>query len=282
MSNLKKTFFLSFLYLVYIIFLIRPVLADKNNFPLSGRILLQVQSHGEAWYVNPADQKRYYLGRPADAFELMKKLGIGITDNDLNKIPTSGQSFVADKNFIKNNLGKIFIQVEKQGQAWYINPVDKKRYFLNRPADAFNIMRNLGLGITDNELNKINAGYINQAITVITNPPPRASSSADNCKVDTSPQEIINIATKSIIKNNKPEATSCFIPEAKNSVSFAMGFLTADGRLALGNLLSGSRMVSSTDDEKIYSINFSFAGWNTTHEFHIKKQIDGRWLLISL
>lgn len=34
---------------------------------LTGRILLQVESHGEAWYVNQTNLKRYYLGRPSDA-----------------------------------------------------------------------------------------------------------------------------------------------------------------------------------------------------------------------
>ncbi len=42
---------------------------------LSGGILLQVESVGEAWYVYPNDKKKYYLGRPADAFDIMRKLG---------------------------------------------------------------------------------------------------------------------------------------------------------------------------------------------------------------
>jgi hypothetical protein len=41
------------------------------------------------------------------------------------------------------------LQVEKNGEAWYINPNDLKRYFLGRPTDAFNIMRTLGLGISN-------------------------------------------------------------------------------------------------------------------------------------
>ncbi|MEK7122231.1 MAG: hypothetical protein AAB855_00070, partial [Patescibacteria group bacterium] len=55
---------------------------------LSGRVLLQVQGSGEAWYVYPVDLKRYYLGRPSDAFRIMRELGLGISDNDLAKIPT--------------------------------------------------------------------------------------------------------------------------------------------------------------------------------------------------
>ncbi len=60
---------------------------DDLAIRLSGRILLQVQEQGQAWYVNPTDLKKYYLGRPADAFAIMKKLGMGITNQDLLKIP---------------------------------------------------------------------------------------------------------------------------------------------------------------------------------------------------
>jgi hypothetical protein len=56
--------------------------ADK----LKGRILLQVESHGEAWYVNPTDGKKYYLGDPGTAYNVMKFLSLGIKNDDLRKI----------------------------------------------------------------------------------------------------------------------------------------------------------------------------------------------------
>lgn len=42
--------------------------ANELSNRLKGKILLQVESAGEAWYVNPDNEKRYYLGRPSDAF----------------------------------------------------------------------------------------------------------------------------------------------------------------------------------------------------------------------
>jgi len=50
-----------------------------------------VESHGEAWYVYPIDGLRYYLGRPDDAFSIMRQLGLGITNKDLATI-SSGSS----------------------------------------------------------------------------------------------------------------------------------------------------------------------------------------------
>ncbi len=58
-------------------------LADR----MRGKILLQVESKGEAWYVRPDTAERLSLGRPDDAFAVMRKAGIGIANADLEKIP---------------------------------------------------------------------------------------------------------------------------------------------------------------------------------------------------
>ena len=53
---------------------------------LSGVILLRVEANGEAYYVNPTDLKMHYLGRPTDAFNVMRDLGLGISNNDFNSM----------------------------------------------------------------------------------------------------------------------------------------------------------------------------------------------------
>lgn len=176
-----------------------------DNSRLSGRILLQVEENGEAWYVNPSDARRYYLGRPDDAFRIMKELGLGISNADIKKIPVgleyiNGQDSDGDglsDNFekavgtdfniadtdgdgwndfqelesgndplgsgklplspdlVNKFLGRIFIQTEKKGEAWYLDPVNAKRYYLGLPDDAFAVMRSLGLGISNNDLREI-------------------------------------------------------------------------------------------------------------------------------
>lgn len=113
---------------------------------LAGRILLQVQAQGQAWYVNPLDGRRYYLGRPADAFALMRSLGLGISNADLASFQNIAPARIA---------GRILLQVQAQGQAYYVNPLNLKLYYLGRPTDAFNLMRSQGLGITNTDLAKI-------------------------------------------------------------------------------------------------------------------------------
>ncbi len=55
---------------------------------LKGQILLQVESRGEAWYINPGDGKRYYMPDGPAAYEIMRFLSLGITDKNLSGIVT--------------------------------------------------------------------------------------------------------------------------------------------------------------------------------------------------
>lgn len=248
---------------------------------LSGRILLQVESRGQAWYVNPADQKRYFLGRPIDAFNLMRALGIGITNDNLAKIPEKSQ-VQTDVSFAKLNAGKIFLQVQNSGQAWYVNPVDFKRYYLGRPMDAFAIMRTLALGITNKNLSQITVGQLPPAIVIepvieppiiITppNPPVEQSSTLDQ-------------AAASIRSNNTAETKAFFIESMAKAIEYTMNSLNSESKLLLANILSGATLISSTATEKIYSTKayFSLGGYDVQLNFHVKKQPSGTWLIANL
>ncbi len=39
-----------------------------------GRIVIQIEGNKDAWYVNPADGKRYFLGKPADGYKAMRSI----------------------------------------------------------------------------------------------------------------------------------------------------------------------------------------------------------------
>ncbi len=131
------------------------VLADSLPKRLAGRILLDVERNGEAWYVNPVDLRRYYLGRPLDAFRLMRELGLGISEVDFQKIAQAGMPVSGDQALARRLAGRILLRVEHYGEAWYVNPIDLKKYYLGRPLDAFRIMRELGLGISRENLAKV-------------------------------------------------------------------------------------------------------------------------------
>ncbi len=179
-----------------------PSLASR----LKGYILLQVESHGEAWYVIPTEQKKVYMKDGSVAYQIMREVSLGITNANLVKIPVgiearfndqdTDQDGLADRleegldtnpnnpdtdndgfkdgdeiksgynPLNKNKLvydtalvnrlkGYILLQTEKQGQAWYLNPKDGKRYYMRDGEAAYKIMRYLSLGITNTNLNLI-------------------------------------------------------------------------------------------------------------------------------
>ncbi len=183
-------------------------LTDK----LKGYILLQVENNGEAWYVDGESKKRYYMRDGGVAYQMMRDFGLGITNENLKKIPigTNNRFEIADydgdglsdkieealgtdmyswdsdldgyndgdevKNgynplgigkinqdqVLADNLrGRILLQVESRGEAWYMNPVDGKRYYMRDGDAAFNIMRFLSLGITNENLSNIEEADIN-------------------------------------------------------------------------------------------------------------------------
>lgn len=137
---------------------------------LNGRILIQVQDRGQAWYVNPVDGRRYYLGRPDDAYALMRALGLGVSNKDINTFYNRAPARLA---------GRILLKVQDKGQAYYVDPVEQKLYYLGRQADAFNLMRSRGLGISNSDLAKIPVASIAAPI-VSVNTPASTPVSPDN------------------------------------------------------------------------------------------------------
>lgn len=53
---------------------------------LKGHILLQVESRGEAWYINPDDGYRYYMKNGLIAYQMMRYMSLGITNANLAQI----------------------------------------------------------------------------------------------------------------------------------------------------------------------------------------------------
>ena len=146
--------------LTILLFLPTTTKAEVSINNTNGYILLQVEKNGEAWYVYPPNQSRYYLGRPTDAFKIMKGLALGVKHDYLTQTNI----------FPDRLLGMILLDVENNGEAYYIYPLNKKKYYLGRPDDAFKIMRELGLGINNVNLAKIPISTIGEpAIVYQTN-----------------------------------------------------------------------------------------------------------------
>lgn len=127
-----------------------PVMDDAFLDRIKGKILLDVENHGEAWYVDVKTKLRYYMANGNEAYKILRNLGVGIKNSDLYKIKV-------DKKFAKKFSGKILLQVENHGEAYYID-FNGNAVYLKDGSAAYSLMRKLGAGITSNDLGKIFAG----------------------------------------------------------------------------------------------------------------------------
>jgi len=75
-----------------------PARAAESSFAqkMKGKILLQVESYGRAWYVNPVDLRRYYIKKIGDD---QRAGAIGVSNVNLRKIPMNTTQIVQDTAF---------------------------------------------------------------------------------------------------------------------------------------------------------------------------------------
>ena len=178
-----------------------------------GQILLQVQLHGEAWYVRPTDSLRYYMKDGPTAYQMMRNFGQGIADVDLAKIPSvadttamkAATSACASSALGNRFKGQIMLQVQQHGEAWYVDPGKCRRIYMADGAAAYQIMRYLGAGIATSDLEKIQAGTIGIV------PPPTTT----NPPTDTTTPAKVTCTTGSVTIPNYGDPgkrlTNCFV-----------------------------------------------------------------------
>lgn len=111
----------------------------------------------EYWYVNPQSQEKYLIKDGKIVSRLLKTVGVGIRNVDLNKIATSSDSILVDYELSYKMRGQILLQVEEYGQAWYVNPIDNYRYSIANGQEGFATITKLALDINSVKLNAINA-----------------------------------------------------------------------------------------------------------------------------
>jgi hypothetical protein len=114
-----------------------------------GYILLQVEEHGEAWYVDPMSDRRYYMKDGPTAYQMMRSFGLGVSEADYASMAAGNWS-------MKHRLrGRIILRVQEHGEAYYIHPDDLTMYYLKDGDEAYRIMRLYSLGITNTDLTGI-------------------------------------------------------------------------------------------------------------------------------
>lgn len=155
-QSFMKVKFLFFFFCAAIVYIFPFQFAFAHDSPISlrGKIFLQVEHLGEAWYIHPKTGERYYLKGPEEAYRIIRDHSLGISNADIQKIPTR-IGHAGDKKLIDRLKGYILLQVEDHGKAWYLDPAQGVRYYLKDKDAAFAILQKRGLGITNAHLRKI-------------------------------------------------------------------------------------------------------------------------------
>ena len=140
--------------------LVGPVLAAQFGYApgllwlLAGAVLLQVESYGEAWYLNPADGRRYYLGRPRDARLVIQSLARPIEEQALLDY------LYFDKAFPTEFSGYFVYSAAEPDDYYYVTPPGSYGHLLRYPDDSFQTLVGLGTGIKNELIRKIPVGEL--------------------------------------------------------------------------------------------------------------------------
>ncbi len=71
--------------------------------------------------------------------------------------PTGAGAAAYDLTFAKQQVGKVLLQTGGNGELWFVNPVDQKRYFMPS-AESSSVVAGVGACISDVDLNKLPVG----------------------------------------------------------------------------------------------------------------------------
>ncbi len=107
------------------------------------------------WYIDESSGEKYHLKDGVSMTRLLQKFGQGIHDKDLQKLATSTESLNVDYKLINKYQGKFLIQVDKAGEAWYLNPLDDLLYRIENGAEGLQQLKYLALDISTAKLNSI-------------------------------------------------------------------------------------------------------------------------------
>jgi hypothetical protein len=116
---------------------------------LKGKILLQVELNGEAWYVDPLDLKRYYLGKPREMMILIKKKSKALSSEELFDY----RHF--EKVFPKELAGRFVKNQDSNEEYYYVLPEKLTSIKIGSPNEAFRLLKDQGLGISNKEIRQI-------------------------------------------------------------------------------------------------------------------------------
>ncbi len=121
---------------------------------LKSKIFLAVEDMGTLWYENPRDGLRYKIETPS-ALTFLKTVSLGITNDNLNRIPEVGST--RSPGSLSERLKNFFLlQTEHRGQTWFVDPTGYRRFVT--ASNLLDMSQQVMLGALNSYLENIKIG----------------------------------------------------------------------------------------------------------------------------
>lgn len=172
-----------------------------------------------------------------------------------NYSPTGPNKIRIDKNLAQKLSDSYLLRVEKGGQLWHVSSRDAKAYFAGNAARK-----------------KILSEKLYQAAIIPTSTPPTDDAAL-----------LSNLAEK-IRSNDKAGVLAMFVNDYQKRIGYTMDNLSSEQKLLWANTLSGAKLASQSENEKIFiaEVYFSLNEKKIKVEYRMTKQTNGSWLISSL
>ncbi len=119
---------------------------------LTGRIVLEVQSFGRAWYVYPKNNERYYIRAAADGQSTIHTLAQSVSTTSLKRISTT--SAAASGPITLKKYQGYFVTADKKNY-WYVSGADALRYPATTLSDIDALLAHHSLPVNDATLRAV-------------------------------------------------------------------------------------------------------------------------------
>lgn len=151
----RKVLFVVISFTFFVVQLAHAADADLTKRYLGSFLAEENSGRSYYWYVHPQTAERYAVNSLNDFSRLLSNVGIGIRTKDLTSIPEASDAPSVDYALVQRFKGRILLQVDNEGRAWFVNPLDVKRYELTNDDAGFNRVKELALDISAERLVKI-------------------------------------------------------------------------------------------------------------------------------
>lgn len=127
--------------------------APTNLASLKGRFLISKETDA-AYYYHPKTGKLMPLATVSD-LTAIARTGEGIRNIDIALIPTSAETKTGDTKLRTRMAGSVLLQVQSAGEAWYVYPLNTKRYALALNDRTIVVLRSLAKTVGQADLEAI-------------------------------------------------------------------------------------------------------------------------------